>query len=164
MIGGATLWLSIFLSPLVSQSPVLYDVGFPCHPLSNIPEALVIGFHVGSGHTGASFLMAVFISNIPESMSSSIGMRQAGTSARRILALWGGAVILSGLTAMVGSLMVDVVSEWVLAVAQATAGGAILAVVASTMMPEAYEMGGGSVTFSTIAGFLVSFWLASSAF
>jgi hypothetical protein len=39
-----------------------------------------------------------------------------------------------------------------------------LAVVASTMMPEAYEMGGGSVTFSTIAGFLVSFWLASSAF
>jgi zinc transporter ZupT len=65
---------------------------------------------------------------------------------------------------MVGSLMVDVVSEWVLAVAQATAGGAILAVVASTMMPEAYEMGGGSVTFSTIAGFLVSFWLASSAF
>ena len=132
--------------------------------IDNIPEALVIGFHVGSGHTGASFLMAVFISNIPESMSSSIGMRQAGTSARRILALWGGAVILSGLTAMVGSLMVDVVSEWVLAVAQATAGGAILAVVASTMMPEAYEMGGGSVTFSTIAGFLVSFWLASSAF
>ncbi len=132
--------------------------------LDNIPEALVIGFHVGTGHTGASFLMAVFISNIPESMSSSIGMRQAGTSARRILALWAGAVLLSGLVAMAGSLMVPVVSEWMLDMAKATAGGAILAMIASTMMPEAYEMGGGSVTFSTIAGFLVSFYLASSAF
>jgi CRP-like cAMP-binding protein len=132
--------------------------------IDNIPEALVIGFHAGVGHTGASFLMAVFISNIPEAMSSSIGMRQAGTSGRRILALWGGAVLLSGLTALAGSLMVNVASEWVVAVAQATAGGAILAMIASTMMPEAYEMGGGSVTFSTIAGFLVSFYLASLAF
>jgi zinc transporter ZupT len=132
--------------------------------IDNIPEALVIGFHAGVGHTGASFLMAVFISNIPEAMSSSIGMRQAGTSGRRILALWGGAVLLSGLTALTGSLMVNVASEWVVAVAQATAGGAILAMIASTMMPEAYEMGGGSVTFSTIAGFLVSFYLASLAF
>lgn len=131
--------------------------------IDNIPEALVIGFHVGTGHTGASFLMAVFISNIPEAMSSSIGMRQAGTSAGRIVALWTGAVLLSGLVAMVGSQMVPVVSEWMLDVAKATAGGAILAMIASTMMPEAYEMGGGSVTFSTIAGFLVSFWLASSA-
>ncbi|MBE9136711.1 cyclic nucleotide-binding domain-containing protein [Nodosilinea sp. LEGE 07088] len=131
--------------------------------IDNIPEALVIGFHAGVGHTGASFLMAVFISNIPEAMSSSIGMRQAGTSSQRILALWSGAVLLSGLAAMGGSLMVNVASEWMLAVAQATAGGAILAMIASTMMPEAYEMGGGSITFSTIAGFLVSFWLASSA-
>ncbi|TVQ05844.1 MAG: protein kinase [Leptolyngbya sp. DLM2.Bin27] len=132
--------------------------------IDNIPEALVIGFNAGVGHIGASFLMAVFISNIPEAMSSSIGMRQAGTSSQRILGLWGGAVVLSGLVALTGNLMVNVLSEWVLAMAQATAGGAILAMIASTMMPEAYEMGGGSVTFSTIAGFLVSFWLASSAF
>ncbi|MBD2113481.1 MULTISPECIES: cyclic nucleotide-binding domain-containing protein [Cyanophyceae] len=144
-----------------SSAPLAILVGTM---IDNIPEALVIGFHVGTGHTGASFLMAVFISNIPEAMSSSIGMRQAGTSAQRILALWGGAVLLSGLVAMVGSQLVPVASEWMLAMAKATAGGAILAMVASTMMPEAYEMGGGSVTFSTIAGFLVSFWLASSAF
>ncbi|WP_017301106.1 cyclic nucleotide-binding domain-containing protein [Nodosilinea nodulosa] len=130
--------------------------------IDNIPESLVIGFNAGMGHTGGSFLMAVFISNIPEAMSSSMGMRQAGTSARRILALWCGAVLLSGLAAMVGGLMVNVATDWMLAVAQATAGGAILAMIASTMMPEAYEMGGGSVTFSTIAGFLVSFWMSSS--
>ncbi len=132
--------------------------------IDNIPEALVIGFHTGIGHPGTSFLMAVFISNIPEAMSSSIGMRQAGTPPQRILALWGGAVLLSGLAAMGGGLMVNVATDWMLAVAQAIAGGAILAMIASTMMPEAYEMGGGSVTFSTIAGFLVSFYLASSAF
>ncbi len=132
--------------------------------IDNIPESLVIGFNAGMGHSGGSFLMAVFISNIPEAMSSSMGMRQAGTSARRILALWGGAVLLSGLAAMVGGLMVNVATDWMLAVAQATAGGAILAMIASTMMPEAYEMGGGSVTFSTIAGFLVSFWLSSSSY
>jgi CRP-like cAMP-binding protein len=132
--------------------------------IDNIPEALVIGFNAGMGHGGSSFLLAVFISNIPEAMSSSLGMKQAGTSAQRILALWGGAVLLSGLMAVLGSLMINITTDWMIDVAQATAGGAILAMVASTMMPEAYEMGGGSVTFSTIAGFLISFWVASSAF
>lgn len=130
--------------------------------IDNIPESLVIGFNVGMGHLGSSFLMAVFISNIPEAMSSSIGMKQAGTPPARILALWGGAVLLSGLTAMVGSLVLNFTTAWMVGMAQATAGGAILAMITSTMMPEAYEMGGSSVTFSTIAGFLVSFWVASS--
>jgi CRP-like cAMP-binding protein len=132
--------------------------------IDNIPEALVIGFNAGMGHAGSSFLLAVFISNIPEAMSSSLGMKQAGTSSKRILGLWGGAVLLSGFMALFGSLIVGFTTPWMVDVAQATAGGAILAMVASTMMPEAYEMGGGSVTFSTIAGFLISFWVASPAF
>jgi CRP-like cAMP-binding protein len=129
--------------------------------MDNIPESLVIGFNAGTGHISSSFLMAVFISNIPEALSSSVGMQQAGTPARRILGLWGGAVLISGLMAMAGSLLINLTSDWFVAAAQATAGGAILAMLASTMMPEAYEMGGGSVTFSTIAGFLIGFWVAS---
>lgn len=129
--------------------------------IDNIPESLVIGFNAGTGDISVSFLMAVFISNVPEAMSSSIGMKQAGTSAKRILALWAGAVFLSGFTAMAGSVMMSFTADWFVAVAQATAGGAILAMLASTMMPEAYELGGGSVTFSTIAGFLIGFWVAS---
>jgi CRP-like cAMP-binding protein len=132
--------------------------------MDNIPEALVIGFNAGMGHTGSSFLLAVFISNVPEAMSSSMGMKQAGTPAQRILMLWGGAVLLSGFIAMLGSLMMNLAADWMVEVAKATAGGALLAMVASTMMPEAYEMGGSSVTFSTIAGFLVSFWVASFSF
>ena len=42
-----------------------------------------------------------------------------------------------------------------------SAGGAILAMLSSTMMPEAYELGGGTVTYSTIAGFLVGFWVVT---
>ncbi|RZM76084.1 cyclic nucleotide-binding domain-containing protein [Leptolyngbya iicbica] len=129
--------------------------------MDNIPEALVIGFNVGSGHLSSSFLMAVFISNIPEALSSSVGMQQAGTKARRILTLWGGAVMLSGLTAMLGNFLSTVANDWVLGTAQALAGGAILAMLSSTMMPEAYEMGGGTVTYSTIAGFLVGFWVVT---
>lgn len=131
--------------------------------IDNIPESLVIGFNAGTGHVSVSFLMAVFISNIPEALSSSIGMKKAGTSAKRILALWSGAVLLSGCAAMTGSLMMNFTAGWFVAVAQATAGGAILAMLASTMMPEAYEMGGGSVTFSTIAGFLMGFWIVSAS-
>ncbi len=142
-----------------SSAPLAILVGTM---MDNIPEALVIGFNAGMGHISSSFLLAVFISNIPEAMSSSMGMKKAGTSSRRILALWGGAVLLSGLIAMTGSLMMNLTAAWMVGVAKATAGGAILAMVASTMMPEAYEMGGSSVTFSTIAGFLVSFWVASS--
>lgn len=129
--------------------------------MDNIPEALVIGFNASLGHLSSSFLMAVFISNIPEALSSSVGMRQAGTPARRILALWGGAVLLSGLTAMVGGLLINYANDWVVGTAQALAGGAILAMLSSTMMPEAYELGGGSVTFSTIAGFLIGFWVVT---
>ncbi len=129
--------------------------------MDNIPEALVIGFNVGSGHLSSSFLMAVFISNIPEALSSSVGMQQAGTKARRILTLWGGAVMLSGLTAMLGNFLSTFANAWVLGTAQALAGGAILAMLSSTMMPEAYEMGGGTVTYSTIAGFLVGFWVVT---
>lgn len=129
--------------------------------IDNIPEALVIGFNAGIGHLSSSFLMAVFISNIPEALSSSIGMKQAGTSAQRILTLWGGAVLLSGLAAMVGSMLTDYANPWMVGTAQSLAGGAILAMLSSTMMPEAYELGGGSVTFSTIAGFLVGFWVVT---
>ncbi|MEM6517985.1 MAG: cyclic nucleotide-binding domain-containing protein [Cyanobacteria bacterium P01_D01_bin.71] len=129
--------------------------------MDNIPEALVIGFNVGNGNISSSFLMAVFISNIPEALSSSVGMQQAGTAARRILTLWSGAVLLCGLTAMLGHFLSTVASGWVLGSAQAVAGGAILAMLSSTMMPEAYELGGGTVTYSTIAGFLVGFWVVT---
>jgi CRP-like cAMP-binding protein len=129
--------------------------------LDNIPEAITIGMNSGNDRIGWSFLLAVFISNFPEALSSAAGMRQAGTSKRQILSLWIGVVILSGFVAIVGYLLKSNISEFFVAIAEALAGGAILAMIASTMMPEAYELGGSSISYATIAGFLLGFAIAS---
>ncbi|MGK7872663.1 MAG: cyclic nucleotide-binding domain-containing protein [Xenococcaceae cyanobacterium] len=129
--------------------------------IDNIPEAAVIGMNSGGSHIGWSFLLAVFISNFPEALSSAAGMKQAGTRKSLILALWIGIVVLSGFFAVGGYFLQSSISELFVAVAEAVAGGAILAMLASTMMPEAYELGGESVAFSTIAGFLLGFFISS---
>ncbi len=123
--------------------------------IDNIPESVVIGMNSGNSHLGWSFLLAVFISNFPEALSSAAGMKQAGTKNSQILGLWVAVVILSGFCAVGGYLWQSSASTLLESLAQAIAGGAILAMLASTMMPEAYELGGSSVVFSTILGFLM---------
>lgn len=149
----------VTLENLVKQStPFAILVGTL---IDNIPEAAVIGMNSGNSDLGWSFLLAVFISNFPEALSSATGMKQAGTKTSQILGLWIGVVILSGLCAIAGFYLQNNTSEVVVAIAQAISGGAILAMVASTMMPEAYELGGSSVVFSTILGFLLGFFISS---
>lgn len=132
--------------------------------LDNIPESAVIGMNASSSQLGWSFLIAVFISNFPEALCSAAGMKQAGTKKKQILALWFGIVILSGFSALGGSHLQNIFSETWIALIEAFAGGAILAMLASTMMPEAYELGGSSVAYSTILGFLLGFLITSFSF
>ena len=129
--------------------------------LDNIPESVVIGINVSNNDLRWSFLIAVFISNFPEALSSAAGMRRAGQKKVYILALWFGIVILSGFFALGGNYLHYTFSENLIAFIEAFAGGAILAMLASTMMPEAYELGGSSVAYSTIIGFLLSFLITS---
>ncbi len=129
--------------------------------IDGIPESTVIGMTAQPGHVGWSFLLAVFISNFPEALSSSIGMKQAETKSSRIMLLWLGVIVLSGLCALLGNVLSANVSDFFVALAQAVSGGALLAMLASTMMPEAYELGGGSVAFSTIMGFLTGFFISA---
>lgn len=131
--------------------------------IDNIPESAVIGMNASSETLSWSFLLAVFISNFPEALSSATGMKQAGSKPIQIMALWIGIVILSGFCASIGSLLAaNSSSELFIPIAQAMSGGAILSMLASTMMPEAYELGGGSVAFSTILGFLTSFFISTN--
>lgn len=156
--------------PLPEQQAMLQQLTQRSAPLAilvgslidNIPESLVLGMTVHQSQIGASFLLAVFISNFPEALSSSIGMKKSGTPVKYILALWSGVVLLSGLGAIAGNFLQDSSDPLVMAMIQAIAGGAILAMIASTMMPEAYELGGASVNFSTILGFLLGFWVSLS--
>ena len=142
-----------------SSAPLAIFVGTM---LDNIPEAIAIGLSAHTPQVGTAFLLAVFVSNFPESLTSSIGMRQAGYSMRRVLSLWGSQVLLSGICALGGSLLYGFIPDVSVAIVQSIAGGAVLAMLASTMMPEAYELGGGVVSLATILGFLTSFFISTT--
>ncbi len=128
--------------------------------IDGIPESAVIGSSItGAALPKIAFLIAVFISNFPEAMSSAAGLIKSGFSTKRVFLLWGGLVVLSGLTALVSNLLLTGAPSWVSAVADAVAAGGILAMLSNTMMPEAFELGGTTVALSTIAGFLCTFLL-----
>jgi CRP-like cAMP-binding protein len=123
-----------------------------------IPESIVIGagFSDFSSYR-YTFLAAVFLANLPEAMASSFAMSQAGFTKKRIFQLWAYLVIAGVTAAALGNIFLLGASPLIITLVEAVAGGAILAMVASVMMPEAYEDGGSEVGLATIAGFLVAF-------
>lgn len=126
--------------------------------LDGIPESLVIG----SGFTTLAdfkftFLAAVFLSNLPEAIGSAAGMAEAGYTRRRIFTLWILLILAGAVAAALGNIFLIGAPPVLLTVVEAIAGGGILAMVSSVMMPEAYEHGGASVGIATIAGFLTAF-------
>ena len=132
--------------------------------LDGIPESAAIGISLIEGNgVGIALVAAVFLSNVPEGLSSAAGMKQAGRSKTYVLALWGAVTLASTLAAMFGYLFLAGASGNVIAAIQAFAAGAILTMLASTMMPEAYEDGGPIVGLVTTVGFLLAFILSRVA-
>ncbi len=126
--------------------------------LDGIPESIVIGSSYVSIDTFRfTFLAAVFLSNLPEAIASATGMKEAGFSTFKIFALWGSLVIAGAVAAALGNVFLSDAPPAALTLVGAVAGGGILAMVSSVMMPEAYEDGGPSVGLATIAGFLCAF-------
>lgn len=126
--------------------------------IDGIPESVVIGASLTAGAgIGFSFLAAVFLSNFPEAMSSSVGMKESGFSNRKVLTLWALLTAASGLASLLGNVFFAHAPEHVIALIQALAAGGILAMLANTMMPEAFELGGPPIAFATITGFLTAF-------
>jgi ZIP family zinc transporter len=125
--------------------------------LDGVPESLVIGLTIyESGAVGAAFLVAVFISNVAEAISSTVGLRASGWRPRRILVMWTLIVLVSGLASLVGYVAFRHASPDVVAVTLAFAAGAVLTMLADTMMPEAYRFGGRLVGVTTTLGFAVA--------
>jgi zinc transporter, ZIP family len=126
--------------------------------LDGIPESMVIGLTIyKGGAVGAAYLTAVFISNLPESISSSAGLATGGWKRSRILAMWIAIVLVSGLASLAGYGLFQHSSPDVVAFVLAFAAGAILTMLADTMMPEAYENGGKLVGVVTTLGFVTAF-------
>ncbi|QIX27793.1 ZIP family zinc transporter [Nocardioides sp. JQ2195] len=108
--------------------------------LDGVPESVVLGLSLlGGGGIGGPVLAAIFISNLPEGLSSSAGMKANGRSARYVFGVWIGIAVASGIAGMVGVLLLDGAAPEVIAAITAVAAGAILAMVADTMIPEAFE-------------------------
>ena len=125
--------------------------------LDGIPESMVIGLTlVGGASLGISCLAAVFLSNLPEGISSTQGLLTSGWSKRRLLELWLLIVVVSALASLAGYSFLDTASPDAVAFVQSFAGGAILTMLADTMMPEAYENGGKLVGVVTTLGFCVA--------
>lgn len=126
--------------------------------LDGIPESIVIGSGFFSLSTYQfTFLAAVFLSNLPEAIASSMGMHDAGFSNKKIFGLWGSLVVAGMVAAALGNVFLLGAPPTVITLVEAVAGGGILAMVSSVMMPEAYEHGGAEVGLSTIVGFLCAF-------
>ncbi len=126
--------------------------------LDGIPESIVIGLSLISGK-GPSLVtvMAIFISNIPEALSSSSGMKKAGRSKNHVFVLWGGIAAVSGISSLVGYTLFGKLSILWISSITALAAGAILAMIIDTMIPEAFEEEGDWAGVITGLGFLVAF-------
>ena len=107
--------------------------------LDGIPESVAIGVTVlERGKVAPAVVAAVFLSNIPESLSAATGLRKAGHSTRWIIGLWTGVALISAAAAALGYVALGDVTPNIIGLIQAFAAGAILTMLADTMMPESF--------------------------
>jgi ZIP family zinc transporter len=130
--------------------------------LDGIPESAVIGLTIyQGGAVGAAYLVAVFLSNLPESISATTGLVKGGWRSSQVLWMWIAIVAVSGIASLGGYVVFQSSSPDTVAVVLAFAAGAILTMLANTMMPEAFEHSGKLVGVVTTLGFAVAFALHS---
>jgi ZIP family zinc transporter len=128
--------------------------------LDGIPESIVIGLSMlAGGAVSWVAVTAIFLSNLPEGLSSAAGMKKAGRSAAYIFGVWGGIAVISGLASLAGYTLFRDLSSGIVAATTATAAGAILAMLVDTMIPEAFESAHDFAGLVTVLGFLAAFIL-----
>jgi ZIP family zinc transporter len=129
--------------------------------LDGVPENVALGVSLGEGNGSLALLAAIFVSNFPEALVGSASMREQGRSQAFIIGTWVACAVLLALAVVVGAGPLSSASPQTLSLPLAFAAGAVLASLADTLMPEAYEQGGPVVALSTTAGFVLSFFLAT---
>ncbi|HWM03380.1 MAG TPA: ZIP family zinc transporter [Actinophytocola sp.] len=126
--------------------------------LDGIPESMVIGLTIfEGGAVGAAYLAAVFISNLPEAISSTSGLLSGGWKKSRVLWMWVGIAVVSAVASVAGYGLFQDSSPATVAFVLSLAAGAILTMLADTMMPEAFEHGGKLVGVVTTLGFAAAY-------
>ena len=133
--------------------------------IDGVPESMLIGFMQSEGQLSIAFVVAVFLANFPEAMSSSGVMKRCGLRSRTIVLMWTAIVAWTALGAALGALLFPPGSEGkevLRASIEGVCGGAMLTMIAETVLPEAFEQGGSVVGLSCLFGFLAALTLAAS--
>jgi ZIP family zinc transporter len=131
--------------------------------LDGIPEQLVLGIGVATGEgVSLSLLVAIFVSNLPESIGSASEMRDAGRSRGQVLALWGGVAICCTLASVAGWALADVTGGTLRAIVDGFAAGALLVMLVDSMIPEATKKAGRIAGLVTVLGYAVAAALSST--
>jgi ZIP family zinc transporter len=131
--------------------------------LDGIPESAAIGVSlIGGGGVGVAVVAAVFLSNVPEALSASAGMRASGRSVGYILSLWAAVTAASTVAAALGFVFLSGADPVATGTIEAFAAGAVLTMLADTMLPEAVEHAGPLVGIVTAVGFGAAFLLSAA--
>ena len=131
--------------------------------LDGVPESVVLGVSLlQGGGVSLAVLAAIFLSNLPEGLSSALGMQKAGRSKTYVFGLWGSIAVTTGLAAAAGAALLGNASPTLLASVSAVAAGGLLTMVTDTMIPEAVEGEGGLAGVLVLVGLLVAFGLSHS--
>jgi zinc transporter, ZIP family len=126
--------------------------------LDGIPESAAIGVALLEGEDiGVAFVIAVFLSNLPESLSASSGLAKSGWSGARVYGLWALVAAVCAVSALLAFGLLDERNQTLIGFILAFAAGAILAMLADTMIPEAVEHAGKVIALVTVLGFAVGF-------
>ncbi len=124
--------------------------------LDGIPESLVIGASLAHASMSISLIAGLFLSNYPEALTSSQGMRQQGTGFMKIFWMWFSIMVITGIGAMLGNILFRGAPVFLFHLVEGMAAGAMLTMIAETMLPEAFHKGGSITGISTLVGFLTA--------
>jgi ZIP family zinc transporter len=130
--------------------------------LDGIPESIVLGVSLtGGGGVSAAVVAAVFLSNLPEGLASTSGLVRDGWSHQRVLLLWGTVTLVCAIASAAGFVALDDAPVATIGFVQAFAGGALLTMLADTMMPDALRYSGKQAGIYTTTGFALAFWISA---
>jgi ZIP family zinc transporter len=122
--------------------------------LDGIPESIVIGLGLIAGKgVSVAMVAAVFLSNLPEAIGATSGLRASGWSRTRLFSMWGGVALIAGISSLLGFTLFDGASDELVALVLAFAAGALLTMLVDTMVPEAFALNGPAAGLLTTLGF-----------
>jgi ZIP family zinc transporter len=131
--------------------------------LDGIPESIVLGLTLVAGGPSIAILVAIFISNVPESVAGSTKMLETGRRPAWVVGAWTLVAIAGAVAGAVGYGLFATASGDVIALIDAFAAGAILTLLATDLFPAAHAESNRLVGLATAAGFAVAAFLSLNA-